>query len=97
MQRRKLDLLVLQLQLGAGDGGLELTGGLVAELLVDFLGRPSRTLLVALRGDGCELKRERELEVGLGDDLRVLGKDLQFVLERLPSVSDRVGVPVNIC
>lgn len=97
VQRRELDLLVLQLELGALDGRLELLGRLVAQLLVDLArwGRRSvaGALLVRLGRDGRELERQRELEVRLGDDLRVLAVQLLLVLEGLPGVGDRVRVP----
>lgn len=38
VQSGQLDLLGLELELGAGNGSLELTGGFVAQLLVDLLG-----------------------------------------------------------
>lgn len=101
VQRRQLDLLVLQLELGALDGGLELLGGLVAQLLVDLTrwgADGSRRVLgtglvVRLRRDGRELERQRQLEVRLGDDLRVFPVQLLLVPEGLPGVGDRVRVP----
>lgn len=103
MQRRELDLLVLELELGALDGRLELLGRLVAQLLVNLArwvargggggGVSGTALLVRLSRDGRELERQRELEVRLGDDLRVLAVQLLLVPEGLPGVGDRVRVP----
>jgi hypothetical protein len=101
VQRRELDLLVLQLELGALDGRLELLGRLVTQLLVDLArwgarGRRrvfSTNLIVRLRRDGRELEGQRELEVRLGDDLRVLAVQLLLVPEGLPGVGDGVRVP----
>lgn len=102
MQRRELDLLVLELELGALDGRLELLGRLVAQLLVDLARRVARgggggvsgtALLIRLGRDGREFECQRELEVRLGDDLRVLAVQLLLVPEGLPGVGDRVRIP----
>lgn len=100
VQRRELDLLVLQLELGALDGRLELLGRLVTQLLVDLARWAARcrrrvfgsALIVRLRRDRRELERQRQLEVCLGDDLRVLAIQLLLVPEGLPGVGDGVRV-----
>lgn len=83
VQGGQLDLLVLQLELGARDGGVELASCLVAELLVDLLSastRTTRAVLVLLRGDRGELQGEGKLEVGLGNEFRVWADELLFIL-----------------
>lgn len=83
VQGGQLDLLVLQLELGACDGGVELASCLVTEFLVDLLGPSTcatRTILVLLRGDRGELQGKGKLEVGLGNEFRVWADELLFIL-----------------
>lgn len=95
MKGGDLNLLVMQLHLGAVDGRSELLDSLVPQLLVDLLGGCAGCgvagLLVLLR-DGGELERERELVVGLGDVLVVFRLEFLLVLEGFSGVGDRVRI-----
>jgi hypothetical protein len=100
VQRRELHLLGLQLELGAGDGGLELDGGLVAEGLVDDAGGVvvggvvgALWVVVGGSGDRGEFEGEGELEVRFGDDFGFLGVKLLLVFEGGARVDDGVGIP----
>jgi len=104
VQRGELDLLVLELELGAVDGGLEGRGGLVAEGLVDLVAASSSSssagggilggVVVGRLGDRGEFEGQGELVVGFGDDFGLEGVELLFVLERGARVDDGVGVPL---
>ncbi len=99
VQRGELDLLVLQLEARAVDGGLELGGRLVAQGLVDvvFAAAGARALRVGVVvggfGDRGELEGQGELEVGLGDDFGFEGVELLLELERGTRVGDGVMIP----
>lgn len=83
VQGGQLNLLVLQLELGARDGSVELLSSLVTELLVDLLGASTcatRAVLVLLRGDRGEFQGKGELEVGLCNEFRVWADELLFIL-----------------
>lgn len=96
MQRRQVDLLRLQFELGAVDGSLELLGRLVPHALVDRLGLAlGLAVLVPRARHGRELEGERQLVVGLGEDLGLLRVELLLVLERRPRILDRVGIPAT--
>lgn len=94
VQRCQVDLLRLQLELGAVDGGLELLGSLVPHTLVDRLGF-GIAVLVLSGGDGREFQSERQLVVSLGENLGVFRVELLLVLERGARVLDGVGVPAT--
>jgi hypothetical protein len=85
VQRRELDFLVLEFELGAVDGCLEGRGGFVAEGLVDLVTTAAASTflsgggVVGRLGDGGELEGEGELEVGFGDDFGLEGVELFFV------------------
>lgn len=50
-------------------------------------------VIVGGLGDGGELERERQLEVGFGDDLGLERIELFLVLKRSARVGDRIRVP----
>lgn len=67
----KFYLLVLEFKLCAGDGSLELGGGLVAQCLVYML--HALRLLLIRRNNRCEFERKRKLKVCLCQYVRLLG------------------------
>lgn len=75
----KLNLLVLELELGALDGQLHLLDGLITHALVHLLALSASAIVIS-DGHGSKLQSQGELEVSLGDDLRFLGIELQLVL-----------------
>jgi len=103
VDRRQVDLLALQLELGALDGGFELCRGPVAQLLVYLLrwlllsrlARGARRLVVLGGRDRSKLERQRQLVVRLGDDLGLLGEQLLLEPECRLEVGYGVGVSIG--
>ena len=82
----EIHLLVLQVEPGGVDGGLELLGSLLPQGHVDR-GRVASLLRILLcLGDGCEFQRQGHFEVRLGDDLALDRVELCLVGERLTRV-----------
>lgn len=103
MQSSQLDLLVLELELRAGDGSLEFGCGFVAEGLVYYVfivaafGGVVRGL-----GDGGELKGKGELEVGFSNDFGIFRIQLFLVCKGGAAIGDGIresvkGVALLVC